>query len=658
MKSARIAAFALPMVMATALPAHAQQGEGPQLTLASPDGSIIVSITQDADRSVHYAAWRNGEQVLARSLLRLDVRDADVESPGALQLVSRRSIDRAWTPVAGRTSHARDHFNEMIVALGAATPDAVEIIARAYDDGIALRYVLPRSDAPIKVETEETEFAFPADYQCIGLNIGRLESSFEGEFDPVRASRIREHNRYIAPLVCETVSGKTHFAITEADLDTYGGLYLNGLGSGLSGVRTQVSPRQDDPTLVAILPAGRPHTPWRVVMMADRAGDMLESTLVENLNPPSKIADTSWIKPGKSAWNWWSGPYLPPPADAGMNMATLKRYIDFAGGAGLDYMLIDEGWCFNSGIGGSAPPDADVTRTKPGIDMPALVSYAKARGVRLLLWVQWKLLKHQMDAALAQYHDWGIAGIKVDFMNRNDQQMVDYYHMLMRKAAAQHLIVDMHGAYPPTGMMRTWPNYLTQEGVLGAEYNKWTYRITAEHNVTLAYTRGLLGPTDYTPGGFRNRTPEGFAPVNSPPQVQTTRGAALAMYVVYESPLAMVSDSPDAYRNADGFDFVCTVPTSWDETRFLGGTIGESIAVARRKGDTWYVGAMTDAEPRTLKVSLDFLGKGRFAAAVSEDGDEPTALVHRGERVDAGDTLTLRLAGSGGAVAVLRPDAR
>jgi alpha-glucosidase len=656
MTIARIAVLA-PMLLAVIGPAHARQAQSAPIRLASPDGSIVLSITQDADRSVHYAVWRDDEQVIARSLLRLKVRDADVDAPGVLQLADRRSIDRVWTPVAGKTAQARDHFNEMTVSLGAPTPEAVEIVARAYDDGIALRYVLPQSDTATRIETEETEFAFPANYQCTGLNIGRLESSFEGEFDPVAASRIREFNRYLAPLVCKTASGNTHFAITEADLAHYGGLYLSGLGSGLLGVRTQVSPRRDDPTLIAITPPGRAHTPWRVVMMADRTGDMLESTLIENLNPPSKIADTSWVERGKSAWDWWSGPYLPPPADAGMNMATLERYIDFAGEAGLDYMLIDEGWCLNSGIGGSAPPDADVTRTKPGIDMPALVAYAKARGVRLLLWVQWELLKRQMDAALAQYRDWGIAGIKVDFMNRNDQEMVEYYHDLMAKAAAQHLIVDMHGAYPPTGLMRTWPNYLTQEGVLGAEYNKWSRRITAEHNVTLAYTRGLLGPMDYTPGGFRNRTPETFDPVNSPPQVQTTRGAALAMYVVYESPLAMVSDSPDAYRNADGFDFIRAAPTTWDETRFLGGTIGESIAVARRTGDAWYIGAMTDAEPRTLKLPLDFLGQGRFVAAVSEDGDTPTALVHRQEQVDAGDTLTLHLAGSGGAVAVLRPGA-
>ena len=281
--------------------------------------------------------------------------------------------------------------------------------------------------------------------------------------------------------------------------------------------------------------------------------------------------------------------------------------------------------------------------------MPALVDYAAKKNVGLWLWVQWSLLDRQMDAALAQYEKWGIKGIKVDFMDRNDQQMVDYYHKLMKKAAEHELMVDMHGAYPPAGLNRTYPNYLTQEGIMGAEYNKWSRRVTATHNVSLAFTRMLLGPVDYTPGGFRNKTPATFEAINSPPQVQTTRGHGLGMFVVYESPFQMVSDSPDAYENAAGFDFVKAVPTVWDETRFLAGDIGEFVAVARRKGRDWYVGVMGNEQPREVALALGFLGDGKFRAKIYEDGATLTALAESTREVSSKDTVTLKLAPSGGA---------
>jgi len=391
---------------------------------------------------------------------------------------------------------------------------------------------------------------------------------------------------------------------------------------------------------------------WRVVMLGDTTDALIESPVIVNLNPPTPLPDTSWIKGGKTAWDWWSARYLPPPLNGGTDMKTIKHYIDFASKSGFPYMLIDEGWCLNSGVGGSAPPDADITRTKPGIDMPELVRYAKERNVGLWLWVQWELLDRQMDAALKQYEAWGIKGIKVDFMDRNDQEMVDYYHRVMAKAADHELMVNMHGAYPPTGLNRTYPNYLTQEGVMGAEYNKWSRRVTATHNVTLPYTRMLLGPMDYTPGGFRNKTPQTFAIVNSPPQVQTTRGQALAMFVVYESPLQMVADSPDAYENAQGFDFIKLVPTTWDETRFIAGEIAEYIVVARRKGDAWYVGAMTNETARTIEVPLSFLGEEKYEVRIWEDGASPTTLRER-ERtgISSNAVLELELAPGGGAVA-------
>jgi alpha-glucosidase len=621
------------------------------VTVRSPDTRISVHIAQDSAGQLVYSIERKGETVIAASALRVQLAEGDASSVDVRQ-VWPRSVDQVHKLVATKASEARDRFNEIRIDVmpRSRALHAMQWEFRAYDDGVAFRYRVPKDSglATLSVKSEDTEFTFGADYDCTGLNIARVDSSHEGEFDPIQASRIREHNTYDLPLVCRTVSNA--FAIGEADLRDYGGLYLGGRGDGKPGVQTRVSRRLDDRSLIARAAVGANGTgsPWRVIMLGDELGNLIDSNLIGNLNPPAAF-DTSWIKPGKTAWDWWSGPWLPPPDKGGTDMPTIKRYIDFASGAGFEYMMIDEGWCLNSGTGGRAPDNADVTKAKAEIDMPALVAYAAKKKVKLWLWVQWSLLDRQMDAALAQYEKWGIAGIKVDFMDRSDQQMVDYYHKLMAKAAGHKLLVDMHGAYPPAGLNRTYPNYLTQEGIMGAEYNKWSRRVTATHNVSLAYTRMLLGPIDYTPGGFRNKTPETFEVVNSPPQVQTTRGHGLGMFVVYESPFQMVADSPDVYENAAGFEFIKMVPVAWDETRFLEGELDEYVVVARRKDKDWYIGAMGNEKSHVISLPLKFLGAGRFKARIWADGATPTTLDERTRNVSATDVLVLELAPSGGA---------
>jgi alpha-glucosidase len=287
--------------------------------------------------------------------------------------------------------------------------------------------------------------------------------------------------------------------------------------------------------------------------------------------------------------------------------------------------------------------------------MPALVRYAAEKGVGLLLWVHWEHLAPRMEEVLDTYARWGIKGVKVDFMNRDDQDMVAFYQRLAAATAQRHLLLDMHGAYVPAGLQRTYPNYITQEGVLGAEWNKMDRRVTPGHNLMLPYTRMLAGPMDYTPGGFRSATPSAFEVRAVMPQVQTTRGQALAMYVVYDSPLQMVSDDPGAYRGEPGFEFIRRVPTAWDETHFVTGEPGRDIVLARRQGRTWYLGAMTAEEARTERVSLSFLPPGKYRATVWQDGETVRALVRSQRTVSRGDVLTLRLAVAGGAAVVLEP---
>jgi alpha-glucosidase len=627
--------------------------------LSSPDGALKVTVS-DSDGQARYAVSYKGRPLLSPSPLGLTLSVGGPLTHGLkITGATEDASDTTYDLVAGKVRTVRDHYKQLSVDFEEPEGNKrkLRMIVRAYDDGVAFRYVLPQQPGldAVNIRNEETRFDFPADYRCWGLNLGKFGTSHEGEYDQIQASKFREHNLYDAPLVCE--SENAAFAIAEADLKDYAGLYLTGRGDGGLGVQAKLSPRLDDPTVAVRTRIGADVvSPWRVVMVAPRAGELIENALVTTLSAPSKLDDTSWIKPGKAAWDWWNGPSISGVAKPGMNAETIKRYIDFAAASGLDYMMIDEGWHAGAGGAGTVQPGVDITRPKPELDLPGLIAYGKARKVGIWLWLNWKALDAQMDEALPLYEQWGIKGVKVDFMDRDDQAMVDYYHRLLTKTGQHHLMVDLHGAEHPTGLIRTYPHYLTQEGVMGAEYNKWSGRVTASHNVTLPYTRMLLGPMDYTPGGFRNVTPAAFKSRNDLPFVQTTRGQAVAMYVVYDSPFGIVADSPDTYRESPaGLDFVSATPATWDETRFIAGEIGQSIVLARRKGEDWWIGAMTNEAGRTVKVPLDFLGAGAFAADIRQDGAAPTDLVGSQRTVKAGDVLTLKLAPSGGGAVRLSP---
>ncbi|GLK50233.1 alpha-glucosidase [Brevundimonas intermedia] len=630
------------------------------IDLASPNGRLTVRVEM-LEGKPSLSVLRDGQVLVAPSLIGLTLENRVTVGGDEAFTASpiRQGVDDY--ALLGRTSRVRSNWREVtLTPVSADNKPAMVLVLRAHDDGVAFRYRVPAGqDAPLGVVAENTQFAFPSDYGCWGLNLGRFNSSHEGEFDPILASRIRDHNAYDAPLVCETAPGGPAFAIAEADLKNYPGLYLTGRGDGGLGVQAKLAPRPDAPggvpAVVATARIGQDlETPWRVIMVGDHAGDLIESTLITDLSAPATF-DASWVKPGKSAWDWWNGGHIDAVQDSGMNTATFKAFIDFAAANGLQYVTIDEGWYRGAGGGGVVRPGVDVTETIPQIDIPELVAYGRAKGVGLFLWLNWKALDAQFDAALDRYQTWGIAGIKVDFMDRDDQVMVDWYHRLLAEAAQRRLMVNLHGAFHPTGLTRTYPNFITQEGVLGAENNKWSSRITADHNVTLAYTRMLLGPMDYTPGGFGNQTPETFQWRFLRPTVMTTRAHGLAMFVVYESPLQTVADTPDAYAGQPETAFIGQVPTTWDETRFISGEIGQSIVLARRKGRDWYVGAMTNADARTISLPLDFLGRGRFEATVYADTDAPNRTAISTQTVESGTTLRLALKPSGGAAIRITP---
>jgi alpha-glucosidase len=609
-------------------------------TIASPDGRTALRIAADG---ASFSVTRRGETVIAASPLGLDLDGEPALAPLKLESREDTAADRTTALVATKSASARDHYRGATLAFReAGGARRLFIDVRAYDDGVAFRYRLDET-APVRLRGERTAFALEGDPSCLAAP---AEGAHEVSFERLHLSQLREGVAYDVPLVCATPSGRTHYAITQANLQGYTGASLWREGGALR-VHLSAVPGRPGPAFAS---AGGLTTSWRVVMMGDRAGELIESPLVGNLNPPPQ-GDFGWVKPGKAAWDWWSGPLEGVKPD----MAAYKRFIDFAAASGFPYYLIDAGWSWGAGPCCEARPTTDIARAAEGIDMPALVHYAADKGVGLLLWVHWQHLAPRMDEVLDTYARWGIRGIKVDFMNRDDQEMVAFYQRAAAATAQRHLLLDLHGAYVPAGLERSYPNFITQEGVLGAEWNKMDRRVTPQHNLMLPYTRMLAGPMDYTPGGFRNATPQTFDVRAVLPQTQTTRGQALAMYVVFDSPLQMVSDDPDAYRDAPGFDFIRRVPTAWDETRFIDGEPGRDIVLARRQGRTWYLGAMAAGEARAERVPLRFLAPGKYRASVWQDGDTPGAVLRSERIVSPEDVLELQLAAAGGAAVILEP---
>jgi len=628
--------------MALASWAVASAATAADAVVASPDGLNVIRIAADAST---FTIARRGETVIAASPLGLDLEAAPVL--GALVLESRQDLveDRTVPLVATKAATARDRYRGATLAFREAAEGGrrLYVDVRAYDGGVAFRYRLDDA-APVRLHGERTAFVPAGDPACL---VSVSKGAHEVPFEHLRISQLKSDVAYDVPVVCATPSGRTHYAITQAALQGYTGASLWREGAALR-VRLSRVPGRTGPAFVS---QGGLTSAWRVVMMANRAGDLIPSHIIGNLNPPPQ-GDFSWVKPGKAAWDWWSGPL------AGMkpDMASYRRFIDFAAEASLPYYLIDAGWAWGTGSGCcDARPETDITRAAEGIDMQELVNYAAAKGVGLLLWAHWKHVEPRMGEVLDTYARWGIKGIKVDFLERDDQEMVDFYQRLAAETAKRHLLLDLHGAYVPAGLQRTFPNFITQEGVLGAEWNKMTRDITPHHNLMLPYTRMLAGPMDYTPGGFHNATPSTFEVRAEMPQTQTTRGQALAMYVVYDSPLQMVSDDPDAYRGEAGFDFIRRVPTAWDETRFLEGEPGRDIVLARRLGRSWYIGAMAADEARIERVRLDFLPPGRYRATVWQDGATPREVVRSERTVSRSDALTLPLTNAGGAAVILEP---
>jgi len=621
-------------------------------TVSSPSGKIKLAV--GTTTKLTYSVEAFGKTVLLPSAMTLTFKD---QTPlgSKIKIVdsTTSSNDSTWKPVVpGRRSVIRDHYNELVLKLQ-ETDDPGRVLAlrvRAYDDGVAFRYEVPRQPTLQRfvLTNEATRFRFAEDATCWAADYGKFISHQETYFRKTSLEHIGTKGFVGLPLLVRT-DDDIYFAVTEAALVDYAGMYLRRDGSaegpGVALV-SRLAHLQDNKS--EVVSADLPHrTPWRVIMIARQPVKLLENDMILNLNEPCALKDTSWIKPGMSAMDhWWSG-------NVKMDTATIKEFIQLSADMGWPYQLIDWHW-----YGRYGKPHSDITTVTPAVNMQEVLDFAKARGVKCWLWLYWTDIDRE-DAylkAFGLYEKWGIAGVKIDFMQRDDQWMVDWYHKILKKAAEHHLMVSFHGAYKPTGRRRTYPNLVTREGVMANEYNKFKPEISIDpgHKCTVAFTRNLLGEMDFTPGGFLNRTRETFR-MGLPTHVLGTRCQELALFVIYESPITCVADHPKHYRNQPGADFLKIVHTTWDETLGINGAVGEYITVAKRKGEDWFLGSMTNWDARELNVPLNFLGSGSYRADIWRDADDAHKnaenLVKQTRVVTKVDTLSLKLAPGGGAVA-------
>lgn len=603
-----------------------------EVVVKSPDENIVVNFNlkekpepyPEGERPYYMVTYK-GLTIIQDSCLGMEFEDdLPLEDEFKIINVTRKNVDNTYAPIWGTEKIIRNHYNEVAISLVEKNePERiVDLIFRVYNDGVAFRYYLPEQEslADFVITAEHSWFCFRGNWAAYALQLGSYNTAYEEEFDKTRLADIEPAALIGLPLLVEIDNGPW-VAIAEAELINYAGMYLSAIGEVPNALRSKLSS------------SSTPHTtPWRVVMIGSSPGDLIESNIILNLNRPCVLKDTSWIKPGKAVWSWWSGRTVRGvDFKGGMNTPTMKYYIDFAGKHKFEYLLIDAGW-----YGNHRDPREDITTPIEEINIQEIVDYANQHAVGVLLWLNWQCVRNQMAEAFALYEKWGIAGVKVDYMNRDDQEMVNFYHEVASKAAEHHLVLDFHGAYKPTGLRRTYPNILTREGIKGLEHGK---RVTPEHNVTIPFTRMLAGPMDYTPGCFDLKQRGG---------ILGTRCHQLAMYVVYESPLQMVVDYPSAYEGQAGFKFLEDVPTTWDHTRVLNGKVGEYITIARKCDGEWYVGSMTDEEARTLTIPLDFLGKGKYQAEIYSDGQGPVDVVIGNRIVTSTDTIVAKLASGGG----------
>lgn len=624
--------------------------------LTSPDGNINLHV--DLKKKIYYTVYYKSDLVIYPSPLSLTINNGQVLGFNpTVNSSESRYIDQNLEPLWGRRKIIKDEFNELDISFNGN----YGIIFRAYDDGIAWRFYTMFKDEII-VQNEEASFYFTKDYPILLADAGSFQTSFEQIRQWMNISEMSDTNFAHPPAVVD-IEGKLKLSLTDADIRDYPGMYINRPGSnnrfqlkglfpgypskvekgGWGGFSVKVLEREN---FIAKTKGNRSF-PWRVIVMSEDDSKLAESDIVYKLASPVELDNTDWIKPGKVSWEWWNDWNLEDvDFKTGVNNETYKYYIDFASENGLEYVIMDEGWS----------DQFDITLPVPGLDVPMLMEYARERDVRLILWCVWHTLDEQMDEAFNLFQEWGAAGVKVDFIDRDDQVAMNFFERCAREAAKHELLVDYHGCPKPHGLSRAYPNVINYEGVVGNEYNKgdWGGNFpTPEHNVTIPFTRMMSGPMDYTPGAMRNSTQTSFGFSNSTPMSRGTRCHQLGMYVVYDSPLQMLCDAPTEYEKyPDILEFLSNVPVTWDDTRVLEGKIGDYIITLRQKDEDWYLGGLTDWNAREFEIDMSFLSEGEYEATLFMDGINADKLAQdyqvKSRKVSKEDKLKISMAPGGG----------
>ena len=624
--------------------------------LQSPDKRI--EIRARATDHIGYDVLFNGKVLLQDSRISVDIDHNMLGINPKVMASKQRSVDQVLQPVVRQKfAKIRENFNELRLDLDGH----YAVVFRAYNEGAAYRIETSLPQHEVHVYGEEAAFNFAGDRTVFYPQEESFFSHNERKYLPQAMSQIAPAAIASLPAVVDAGEG-VKVAIAESDLEQYPGLWLRGTsGNGLAAtfppypLKEQLERDRDfkvvDSADYIAVTSGTRAFPWRVLGIAEKDGDLITNPLVWLLEKPSQVEDTSWIKPGKVAWDWWNANNVyGVDFKSGVNTETYKYYIDFAAKYRIPYIILDEGW-YKLG---------NLLEVVPQINMEELCAYAKQNNVGIILWVVWKTLDDQLEPALDQFAKWGVEGIKVDFMQRSDQLLINYYHKVSRETARRKMLVDFHGDQKPAVMTRTWPNLISTEGVRGLEWSKWSAETDPPHTVTLPFTRMFLGPMDFTPGAMLNAQKASFRPIHDRPMSLGTRCHQLAMYVVYESPLQMLSDSPSNYlREPEMMEFLGPVPSEWDDTKALDGRIGEYVVVARRGGQDWYVGAMTNWSPRELNLDLSFLPDGNFSMEAYQDGVNADRVGSDYRQVKSpvsrSTKLRLKLAPGGGWAARIHP---
>ena len=619
--------------------------------LTSPDGKVTVSVS--AGRQLSYTVSMDGHVLVNDARLGMTIGQQNLGEKPQLKGVRRFTVNETLHPVVPlKQASVVNHCNAMTLRFGGNY--AVEF--RAYNNGVAYRFVTSMKGT-VNVGDELFSLHFPAPYTAVVSQTWSYRSGCESEYRQIETDRFNPGDNMIYLPVLVNTDRQYRILVSETDLQDYPGMFLRGTGN--NGMIATFPPcplearesgdRSQDFVRTAPYIArtrGTRTFPWRYLMLAREDKDLVLNTLTYQLSAPCEIKDPSWIKPGQVSWDWWNHKMIwNVDFKAGINTATYKYYIDFASRYGVPYIILDEGW---------AKSTRNPFETIPEIDLPELIRYGKSKNVGLILWLPWLTVENHMNL-FAKYEEWGIPGVKIDFMDRQDQWMVNYYERVCREAARHHILVDFHGAYKPSGLERRYPNLLSYEGVRGLEQNEM---VTPQNSIYQPFVRNAVGPMDFTPGAFSSAQPQYVHSTDPTPMTGGTRSYHMALFVVFESGIQMLADSPTRYlQEPECTQFITSVPVTWDETRVIDARMGEYVVVAKRKGTKWYVGAITGQNRQTLKLPFSFLPAGKHSITWFQDGpnSDRQALEYRRREgtLTAADTFTLQLAPNGGWCAVI-----